>query len=197
MALTVINADIDIINLALQRLGHNTIVSVDDDSEAAILARATYDATRRAMLEMHPWNFATKFETLVSASLPTAAAVKYDRAFTLPTGWLRILEVEGQSADAGDEWEVSDGLLLTNLGDTTVRIRYIHDVTVVSQWSPSFIDALAARLEQDWAERLTKETSLAQRKTEQFETVLARSRTYDSAQATPRRIEASTWIASR
>ena len=197
MAFTVVNSDLDVINLALQRLGHDTIVDIDENTEAAILARATYDTARKAMLEMQAWNFATKYATCVSATLPAAAAMTYDRAYTLPTNWLRILEVEGQTADVGDEWEISDGLLLTNLGDTTARVRYVEDSTVVSAWSSSFIDALAARLERDWAERLTKETSLGERKAAEYETVLARARTYDSQQATPKRIEASSWISSR
>ena len=197
MALGPANADIDVINLALVRLGHPTIVDIDENTEAAILARATYDTLRRGLLEQHPWNFATRYATLSAGTLPTAAAMRYDYAFDLPTDALRILECEGQSADDGDEWEVSNGQILTNLGGDTLRIRYIYNHTTVSQWSSRFVDVLAAKLEHQWAEHLVKETSLAERKLSDYETVLGRARTIDSAQATPRKLDASTWIKAR
>jgi len=197
MPIDPISADIDIINLALLRLGHATIVDIDENTQQAQLARATYDATRREMLEIHPWNFATQWVSLSVGTLPTAAAAKYDRAYDLPADMLRILEVEDQSAEWGDEWEVSNGQILTNLGGDTLRMRYIFNSTQVGRWSPSFINALAARLEQDWSEHLVKVSSVTDRKRENYETVLARGRTNDSAQATPRKVEASSWIRNR
>lgn len=198
MSIPSLASDTEIINLALIRLGHDTIADIDEDTPAAILARATYDTARRSLLEMQAWNFATRWTTLSAGTLPTAAAAKYDYAFPLPSDCIRVLEVEFQSQNEGEEWEVGeDDLLLTNLASDDLRIRYVFDHTNVAEWSPSFIDTLASKLQAEWAESLVKDTALAKRQTEQYETVLARARTYDSAQMTPRRIETDAWTRVR
>ncbi len=54
-------AELDIVNLALVRLGQKTIASLSEGSVAARTASAIWDMTRQDVLRAFPWNFATRY----------------------------------------------------------------------------------------------------------------------------------------
>jgi len=51
---------IDISNMALRRLGAETITSLDASTKIARIMKNIYDITRKRVLESHPWAFALK-----------------------------------------------------------------------------------------------------------------------------------------
>ena len=114
----------DIINAALSGLGVNPVnasyeLAVPaETTEQAKLASATYSMHLEHLLASHPWNVALNHVVLDMALLPTGTW-RWDYAYSLPSDSLRVWEVEKQSANIEDEWTVSDGLLLTNLEQTT------------------------------------------------------------------------------
>lgn len=197
MAGDTVNSDIEIVNLALWRLGHVSITTFDEESAAGYLAKATYQAIKRAMLEAHPWNFLVDYATLVEDTID-ADVFDYTYAYTLPANCLRVLEVENQTADAGDEWTITaDRKLHTNLSGTSIRIKYLRDDVAIARYSASFIDALASRLAHDWSEKLAKSAALSERQERIADRALQTSRTMDGAEGTPRRFDAGGWLRSR
>jgi len=107
---------------------------------------------RDELLRAHPWNFAT-----VRASL-TEDATKplwgFAKQFTLPGGWLRVIEVDDPARDG---WRVEGGKILTSIRTPTLDIRYTQRIEDVLEMDPSFREALSAALAFDAAEAITGE----------------------------------------
>ena len=79
---------IDICNNALIEAHQDaTITHIDEDSVEAERCRRIYDATRRELLSMYPWTFATKFVQLARVKEDVEG---YKFAYKYPTEALRI-----------------------------------------------------------------------------------------------------------
>jgi hypothetical protein len=185
-----------IVNLALTQLGVPRIASFDDaESDAAELARGSYDAYRDAVLEEFPWNFATK---RVSASaLNTPPRFGYRNSYPLEDDCLRVLEVYG---DADQNWGVettSDGLVLASDIDSPVYYRYIARVEACELYSALFVQALAARLSMEWCLELTSHERKQKQLAELYSSKIRLARTADSQEKTPEQIQASEWVDAR
>ena len=79
---------LEIINLALIRIGESPITSLDEGSTAARTADLLYDASRRAILRDSDWNFAVKSVLLNPVDPDEAPAV-----FAVPADCLRVMRV--------------------------------------------------------------------------------------------------------
>lgn len=62
--------NVDVCNLALIQLGQLTITALTDENENARRCNVMYEPTRDALLEKHPWRFATEKVTLVDITKP-------------------------------------------------------------------------------------------------------------------------------
>lgn len=166
-------SDTEIGNLALAKLGVARVQAFTDDSKAARALTVQYAARRDEELRAHLWNFAMKRAEL-SADV-AAPAFGFAKAYTLPGDCLRLVEVGPynmvtQLADyrtGGDApFSVEGGKILCDLS-APLRVRYVAQVTSVSAYDPSFVEALACRLAAELAEELTgsesKQTLMWQR----------------------------------
>ena len=184
------NSKTDIVNHALLALGHRTILSFNDPSIEAQLARATYDTKRDAVLRAHPWNFSIK-RASISADSETPAW-EFDSQYTMPSDCLRVLELQNEDMDVG-RWRIEGRKILTNIG-APLNIRYIFRNEVVTQYDPLFVEALSFRLAMDWVEPLVKAANLKEVMMAAYQEKLSEARTMDGAESTPLKIEADTWI---
>lgn len=154
-----IAADVDIVNLALTKLGFATISDFDDTTnvKAANIATASYDLYLKAVMSEYNWDFATDFFLLTAGTLD-ANAWNWEGAFDLPGGTLRVYSVENQSSIPGDDWVVRGGQILTNLGDENGQIKaeIITYKSNVGAYPPTFIDAVAERCAKEWAPSLLR-----------------------------------------
>lgn len=194
--------DVTICNLALTRIGDETITALSDTSKRARLCRVHYAPTRRAVLEAHPWNFAVKRAEL--AVLADAPNHEFTYALTLPTDFLRVirtsLEAEGyDDAPYRIETMVTGGDVVRVLvTDTdTLSIEYLADVTDPNLFSPLFVDLLAARLAAELCMPITDTMSAAQALWQIYESKLREARSTDAQQGTPREFFGDQWIAAR
>lgn len=170
----------DIVNGAAALLGSSErVTSIDGDSTLARHAKATWDATMRALLADHPWNFAIKRATL---NVGTAPVFGYDYTFALPADCLRFLS----AVDAdGDEIEAlcEGGLLLTD--SETVNVRYLSSehVTGTSHWPPHLCKAAEYALAAALAEALTSSESVASRMRDEASDHMRRARRVDGLES--------------
>ncbi len=152
-----IAADIDIVNLALSKLGITPIDNFDDlnNSKAANLAKGSYDIYLRSVMGQYPWDFCTDFYQLSAATLDSKV-YGYSAAFDIPSGTLRVYAVQDQSSEDGAEWKVTGGQILTNLADANgqIKAQIISFERNVESYPASFVDALAERCAAEWASTL-------------------------------------------
>jgi hypothetical protein len=149
-------SNVSIANLALQKLGEPSIVSLSEDSRNARAMNACFEPLRDRELRAYFWNFAKKRATLApSAVVPDST---FALAFPVPDGFLRLIK----PARMGMDWHLEnhEGVLsiLTNDGDT-LAIRYIARITDPTLFDPIFVDMLACKLAWHCCEQITQSNS--------------------------------------
>ena len=147
-------SDVGICNLALMKVGDESIMSLQEDSKAARACKLIYEPTRDRLLAAHPWNFALKRTSL--ARLSEKPPFEYEYQFQLPTDCLRVWKLYDSTSD----YVVEGGKLL--IDDTQVKIKYIARITDPNLFSPAFVSALATALAVELSVRLTDSKVLKQ-----------------------------------
>ena len=145
----------DITNLALGKIGANTITALDDEE----LIRPTYQQALREILRAHDWNFATTRKALPtsSATVPYEAAVRYEAA--VPSDWIRTVAVmcQGRFLEA-EEYRMEGGYIRSAV--SSVTLVYVSANVAVSTFPPDFTEALSTLLASKLASTLLKSPGL-------------------------------------
>ncbi len=145
------SAKVEIINQALIKLGANTIIDLAEGSIESTLANQVWDTGRRAVLRVHPWNFAIKEQAL--ARVISSSSYLFNYAYQVPSDFLRLIKVFDNT-----DYKLQGKMIYTNK-DTCV-IKYVFDQTDPNLWEASFTNALAAKLAYELCYPITKSTSL-------------------------------------
>ena len=178
------SSDVDVCNLALAHLGDEAgVVAIDppDGTQQAAYCGTYYPLARNALLEMHPWTFATKRVAL--AELATNPAEDdWSYAYTIPSTCIRPLSAlyPGVAArplsttatddgsfpylvEAGEDGEL---VLFTNV--ETAVLRYIDLITAATKFTPGFVMCLSRLLASYLAGPILKGTTGMKVATEQW-----------------------------
>lgn len=158
----------DICNLSQDLLSGETLLDIDNPTTAteAVLLR-WYDHCRVKCLREHPWKFATKREVLAASA--TAPDFGYTVAFPLPNDFVRLLTIETddgvQILPQDYQIESHEGQLaiLMSTDATSLRIRYIFDITDVTKFDELFVSYLAYTIALDTAFKVTESNTVIER----------------------------------
>jgi hypothetical protein len=154
-----ISSEIEVCNLALLKIGQNTISSFDDEIPQAQLCRYSYDQSKQSLLYQYPWSFATKEDglTQIVERGNGEAVPRYKYVYSIPEAFLRLVSIyDGANREmtaftgCKPAYEVQNARLMTDFNPC--RIKYVFDLGIVTQMSPLFIDAMVC----DLAIRMTK-----------------------------------------
>lgn len=149
-------ADVDICNLAMQKLGAKRIAVLTEDSRNARSCNTSYNFVRDAVVRSHPWSFALKRSQLAPSA--TTPAFDFGYQFPLPADCLRHLKPNDNDLD----WVIEGGSILTNDVASTapvINLRYIARITDANKFDPLFIQAFAAALAWEMCEEITQSNS--------------------------------------
>jgi len=184
-------SDVGIANAALAKLGFRAIVSFDDDRTEARLAKETYADLRDAVLRDHPWNFASRREALPAEA--TAPAWGYDLSYPWPEAphyCLRILDIENIGQQP---FKIEGRKILTDVA-SPLNILYIERITDPNLIDVLFRDTLAARLALEWAEKLTRTTTVQEAMLTLYSAKLSQARSVDGQEGSREAISEASWI---
>lgn len=140
---------VEICNLALSHLGDSATIATIDPPEGSAQAEHCarfYPIARDSMLEMHPWNFATRRVSLAALSIETWS---WAYAYAVPVACLRVVSIlpaDGYSDDESQPYETEaaeDGTLIIRTNVEAATCRYITRVTDTVRMPPLFVDALS------------------------------------------------------
>lgn len=209
-------SEVDICNMALDRLGHLSITSLDQNSKAAQLCSRNYTRCRDAILRAHTWNFAiSRAELALDGTTPNH---EFTYRFALPTGptppyCLKVIrtrwDAAGITGSAIYTWPGLNGYanaivpyriegryLLAN--EQTAAIEYVGRIEDPAQFDELFTDVLAQRLAGEIGMSLTDNASLVKNTWDIYQSKLVEARTIDAQEGTPRDIvDLSPWIVAR
>ena len=178
-------ADVDIVNLALIKLGSPTISALTDTAKRAVTMNAIYTQNRDAELRSNAWSFALHRDSLSAST--TAPAHTYDHAYPLPSDCLRLYDV-----DEGQEYQVEGNAILTNY-DAPLKIRYVRNVSE-SEFDPLFVEALSCRLASAACEAITQSNSKMTRMEELHTRAIDEAVMADAIEQPPIYLDETTWL---
>jgi hypothetical protein len=138
---------VEIVNIALARLGDSPIQGLTEGSVPANMATVFYEPSRRAVLRDFNWNFALRTARLAKLQQP-GSGFRY--AFSLPADCLRVVSLLGSTErGTGPGFVVRSGNLLTDKEDA--EIEYIYDCQDPALFDDKFIEALSYKLASELA----------------------------------------------
>jgi hypothetical protein len=181
---------IDVCNLALSKVGHGSITSLDDGTTTANLCDKLWPIVRDAMLRDHPWNFAVGRKTLAANVEPPDWG--FSSRFSFPSDCLRLLEVRDLSTR---EYQVEGRNILANA--SVLYIRYVRRVTDPNEYDSAFVDAVAIKLAIELCEPLTQSSQKKQMLLQEYEEVITRAKRADGQENPPTIFEEDDWIKVR
>ena len=154
---------IEIINMALARIGVGSIERMDESSEAARQTQAFYEHVRRTVLRKYPWSFASRRAEL---ALLEEEPVAYQYAYRQPSDALYIRRL--YKKDSKKPWDkrhykcTSDKegrIIYTN--EPFAQVEYTADISDTSLFDDTFIEAMSWKLAAEVAFALTGKSELA------------------------------------
>lgn len=153
---------IEIINLALARIGVAAIERLDEPSEAARQVRAFYEHTRRTVMRKHKWSFATRRAGL---ALVPATLKDYKYAYRYPTDAIYVhrLYAEGSKKP----WDNRHYKIMSNKEGRLIctrqkfaEVEYTADITDTTLFDDGFVEAFSWKLASEIAFTLTGKQDL-------------------------------------
>lgn len=184
-------SEVDICNLASNKIGQNSIISLTEDSKAARICNLFYTDTRDSLLRQHPWNFAIKRVEL--AKLTTSPVFGFDNEFQLPSDCLRVMYTN--LVFPADAFRVEGKKLLAN--SDSVKIEYISRIEDTTQFDALFVDALWMSLAARIAYNIADNTTLAESLDHKVKEVIRHAKSIDGQEGVPYPIDADDWLNTR
>src|SRR5512143_1023289 len=132
------NAPVELVNLALVRLGFEPVATLNDDNDRARAGKRIYDQCRDELLRSANWNFAQTRVALTQLTPDPAWGELY--AYQLPSDCLMVLETNLEDTAP---WRIEGRTLVT--GEAAVSILYVRQVTDPAQYDAGFTEALVDR----------------------------------------------------
>ncbi|KKL62020.1 hypothetical protein LCGC14_2189410 [marine sediment metagenome] len=189
---------IDVVNVALRRIGSSRIVALTEDSASATVANDLFDEVLDDLLRQHAWNFATKRAKL--AQLVSEPTFEFDHAYTMPPNWIRTVSVHPNSAGAGTmfyrEEQLDDKRVILTSADE-VFLRYVSRVTDPNLWPPDFRNAISMTLARDFAIPLGNSNTMHINFDKLSRSAIARARSSDAMGSSPERLPRGSWVNRR
>jgi hypothetical protein len=185
---------VDIINNALTKIGANTIININDDSEEARRVNVIFDDSLDLLLQEYPWNFAIERTSL--AQLETDPTYEYTYNYQLPTDpyCLRVLDIYNENSQ-DIFYKIEGRKLLTN--ETSVYVRYIKRVTDMSELNAMFREALSYYIAAQLAFTLTGSNSLKKDLLNTYEFTFRKAKTNDAKEGRSDMFRAGPWVQAK
>ncbi len=177
-----------ICNLALLRIGHPSINSIDDGSKAANALKNNWDAVRDIVLRDHPWNFA--IGRAVLAQLSETITWGFDYVYQLPADCVRVLGI----ADS-DDADINPRLTYKKEGDKlytdedAVNLKYVRRIETTGSYDARFVSAFASRMAMEVGFYLTKDPNIFSKMEKRYELEISGARSIDAQEDTPQVID--------
>lgn len=184
------SSPIEICNSALTKIGAELIVGFTDNSKTSDACKERYEACKRTVLRLHPWNCAIKRVSI--SPLTTAPVFGFAYVFNLPADCLRILVVN----DGETDYKIEGRQILAD--DSILEIKYVFDMyDNVSILDEVLVEAIALRLAWDICYKITQSATLKKQIYDDYKDVLRTAKVPDSQEEPSGEITADYFLESR
>lgn len=176
---------------ALLTLGAQPINSLDENSDRARLCANLWDTVRDDVLRSHFWNCAIKRTTL--APDVDAPAFDYTYQYTLPTDWIRNVQIGEYGYESYYKCEGRKILC----SESSLKLVYVYRNESVGTWDVSLINAMTYAMAARMAYAITQSASQVQVSEQQLAQYMKRARAVDGQDDMPETMGDFPFIAAR
>lgn len=155
---------LDIINVALTKLGSTKIMSLTDNKVSADVMGSVYDNARDSLLRAYPFKFAVR--RVVLAPEANTPAFGYSNQFILPSKCERVLDVAGIL-----DFTVENNRILCD-ATNSINLRYITNDVSEGEMDAHFTRLLSLQCALDAHARLSDSNTRKQLLDAEFEKTL-------------------------
>lgn len=149
---------VQICNLALSRLGANTITSLTDGTTEAKLCNTFFSVLADEVMVEGSWSTTIKRASLARTTNTPAFGYTYEYQLPVDPKALKILNID-EIQPGSTEYKIEGDKLLTD--SSSIKIRYIAKLEDTEDWGPLLTRAFTARLASELAYALTGDNSKA------------------------------------
>lgn len=184
-------SEVSICSNALLLLGAQTINSLAETSDRALIASNLWPQTRNSVLRSHPWNCCIQRVQL--APDETAPAFDWAYQFTLPSDYLKALSVGEAGCEV--EFRIEGRKLLSD--ENPCLLRYVSRNLAVGSWDDMLVQAMTLTMAAEMAYAITQSSSLRDSMREKLEMHMRRARAVDGQEDTPETVGDSPLLQAR
>lgn len=187
---------VDITKDALQIITDKTIVSLDENSNAARQAKIAYPKARDFVLREYPWICATR-RVLLPSSAETAAYGDWIR-YRRPADDVRLLPVtlNGEADGTPAKYRLEGRFILTVV-EAPLKYRYVTNNLDPVEMPPDLRHAIAAQMAVRLAEILTGSQTILSEALGRYRLALADAKRSDSDECDLLELAENSWNAAR
>lgn len=162
--MAVVLTEEEIVNLALDRLGQRSITSITTPTtEIETICKRHYNTVRPELLRRYIFNFAKKYDIL-EKSTDVTPPYGFANAFYIPTDCLRILSIGDVTTGqhfTSEMYDLVENHIVTSYDSAgDLRMQYIKDAKLVTEFDPLFVRLLVLHLAANMAYKFTLKNSL-------------------------------------
>jgi hypothetical protein len=183
-----------ICNRALEKLGEQPIVSINDGTKQAQALKRVYQDTLSALLVEHPWHFAKKRAALPASA--TAPVFGFAYAYPVPTDFLRLLAIK-DGPDFSLEADAAGSQAILCDAAAPLSILYLYAVSDPGRLPPHFVEAFSSKLAFDICEDVTQSNTKKDILAQLFTADLAKAKRVNGMQKAPGAFPTFSWLAAR
>lgn len=173
----------DVANLALSRLSIDPIISITENTDRAKKVRPVWPVVFKTFLTAHEWSFAKKFDRPARLSLPANDPLPYRYAFAIPEDMVKLRSVMAPERrrlfgivrperrevmyEVMRYADTRKQAIFTESAD--IVIEYTSSATILDDFSPDAIDALASKLAAEVSLNMKNATERAQQLIQRYQ----------------------------
>ena len=185
---------LDVVNRALQKLGAKRVTSLTEDSKNARAVLTASEPVKLALLRDHVWSCAVKRASLAA----DATAPDWGRAncFTLPADFVRLAESYPEDNTNVNDWTIEGKKIYTD-DSAPLYIRYVYDVTDITQLDFLFVELWASALAYELCEEITQSNTKKQLLEAEVEEILRKAKKANAIERVAQRPPEDPWVTAR
>lgn len=170
--------NVSICSAALLKLGDSPIADLEEPTQRAQLCANLYPLAKLDVLRSHPWNCCVTRVLLPPLAQKPAFSWQYQ--FALPGDMLRLMQVGMDGYQLDYQLEGNRVLAQTD----SLPIVYVADKTE-GELDAKLVHVLTLRMEMDLAYAITKSTSVAEAKAQQYQQAMRQAKALDGQENPP------------
>ena len=185
------SSKVQICNMALSRLGANTITALSDNTTEAKLCTTLYDDLADRVMMQGSWTSTIYRVALAQTTNTPAYGYAYEYQLPIDPLCLKVLEVN-ESAPGSIDHQIEQDKLLTD--SASIKIKYIGRLVDTESYGPMLAETIEVLLASYLAFPITGDRGMAQGLREEYAALIGNNLAIDGQQGSNQVISATDLI---